>query len=141
MPQHVDSPFQSVDEILSQVSPDEYDVSLIDIHAEATSEKQAMLWRYNGKVSAVVGTHTHVPTADADVTPLGTAFQADAGMNGSLDSCIGIKSDIVIQKLMSQMPLKFEVEREGRMQFNGVLIETEGKHSKSIQHIRKVFSS
>jgi len=138
MPQHVDSPFQKVDEILSQVSVEDYDVSMIDFHAEATSEKQAMLWRYNGKVTAIVGTHTHIPTADAEVTSRGTAFQADAGMNGSLDSCIGLKSDLVIKKLMAQMPLKYEVEDSGRMQFNAVFIETKDGKAIKIQHIRKI---
>src|SRR5690606_26228297 len=71
MPQHVDSPFQVLDEVFESVKPSEYDASFIDIHAEATSEKQAILWYMNGKVSAVIGTHTHVPTADADITPAG----------------------------------------------------------------------
>ncbi|MGE3278391.1 MAG: YmdB family metallophosphoesterase [Candidatus Altimarinota bacterium] len=140
MPQHADSPFHCVEDVLAQVPEDEYDVSMIDFHAEATSEKHALLWKYNGRITAIVGTHTHVPTADADITPAGTAFQSDAGMNGSLDSCIGIKSDLVIKKLMDQMPLKYEVETTGRMQFNGVLIETQGRNATKIQHLRKVIS-
>jgi metallophosphoesterase (TIGR00282 family) len=140
MPQHMDSPFESLDEIFSEVKPSDYDASFIDFHAEATSEKQAVLWYMNGKVSAVVGTHTHIPTADADISDLGTAFQADAGMNGSLDSCIGLKAESVIRKLKTQMPLKFEVEDQGRMQFNAVLIDIVQGRAQSIRHIRKVLS-
>lgn len=138
MPQHVDSPFQLLDEIFATIDPSEYDASFIDFHAEATSEKQAILWYLNGKVSAVVGTHTHIPTADADITPAGTAFQADAGMNGSLDSCIGLRHTSVIQKLRTQMPLKYEVEDQGRMQFNAVVIDIENHKAVGIRHIRKV---
>lgn len=139
MPQQVSSPFRTIDHILEEVDSSQFDASLIDIHAEATSEKYALRWHLDGKVSAVVGTHTHVPTADTDISPNGTGFQADVGMNGSLDSCIGVKSKRVIKKLITQLPIGMDLEKRGRMQFNAVLIDIGAKgQTKKISHIREI---
>jgi polar amino acid transport system substrate-binding protein len=139
MAQHMDCPFRSIEAILAHVPREDYDASLIDVHAEATSEKQALRWAFDGRVSAVIGTHTHVPTADADVSDQGTAFQADSGMNGSLDSCIGVKKEIIIKKYLTQLPVTNELMHEGRMQMNGVLIEIDDMgRAMKIEHLRKV---
>jgi metallophosphoesterase (TIGR00282 family) len=139
MKQTVSSPFEKVDEILDEYSETDYDVSLFDFHAEATSEKYALKAYLDGRASALVGTHTHIPTADADITSEGLAYQTDTGMNGSLDSCIGVKNKLILKKIMTQLSVSHELEKRGRMQFNAVLItfDKEGK-AKKISPIRKV---
>lgn len=139
MTHHVDCPFRTLDAIFQQVPRESYDASLVDIHAEATSEKQALRWYVDGKISLVVGTHTHVQTADADISPHGTAYLTDAGMNGSFDSCLGVQKELIIEKLRSQMPISHELEEKGRMQINGVLVTVaaDGK-AKSIRLVREV---
>lgn len=102
----VDNPFTAIDEFLKKNS---HPVVLVDFHAEATAEKQAMGFFLDGRVSAVLGTHTHVPTADCRILEKGTAFQADVGMTGSLDSIIGMKREPIIAKFCSGMHQKFEV--------------------------------
>lgn len=97
---------------------------IVDFHAEATSEKQAMGWYLDGEVSAVVGTHTHVQTADATILPKGTAYVTDVGMTGPFDSVIGIEKDIAIQKFLTQMPYKFQVAKMD-LRLSGVVIEVE----------------
>jgi 2',3'-cyclic-nucleotide 2'-phosphodiesterase len=86
-------------------------VILLDFHAEATSEKVAMGWHLDGKVTAVLGTHTHIPTADERILPGGTAFQTDVGMSGPYDSVIGVDKDIVLQRFLTGMPGKFEAAK------------------------------
>lgn len=142
MSQQVENPFSTLEEMIKCIPKDDYDVSLVDVHAEATSEKYALRWLLDGKISVMVGTHTHVPTADADISPLGTAFQADVGMNGSLDSCIGIKSKLIIKKLKTQLPVATDLEKKGRMQFNAVLINCNSKGiASSIKPIRKILDT
>ncbi len=141
MSQQVSCPFRTVDRILQTVDRNSYDACFIDFHAEATGEKQALRWYLDGKVSAVVGSHTHVQTNDADISPAGTAFMSDAGMSGSLDSCLGVKRELVIKKSMSQLPVTYEVERHGRMQLNGVIIEIDERaKAKEIKPIRKILN-
>jgi len=84
---------------------------LVDIHAEATSEKQAMGWFLDGRVAVVAGTHTHVPTADARILPKGTAYITDIGMTGPHDSCLGVKTRIILQKFRTGLPQRFEVAK------------------------------
>jgi hypothetical protein len=91
------------------------------MHAEATSEKQAMGWFLDGRVSAVIGTHTHVQTADEQILPQGTAYLTDAGMTGPFDSIIGTKKDAVLERFLKQMPNKFEVAK-GDVRLQGALI-------------------
>ncbi|MFH0812142.1 MAG: TIGR00282 family metallophosphoesterase [Pseudomonadota bacterium] len=96
-------------------------IIIVDIHAEATSEKEALGWFLDGRVSAVIGTHTHVQTADERILPRGTAYITDVGMAGSLDSVIGIKKEIAIQRFLTQIPQKFEIAKEN-IHLQGVLI-------------------
>jgi 2',3'-cyclic-nucleotide 2'-phosphodiesterase len=103
------SPFHEVDSILEKI---ECDFALVDFHAEVTSEKVAMGWHLDGKVAAVLGTHTHVPTADARVLPQGTAFISDVGMTGSRTSVLGVKPELVLESMITQMPVKFETADE-----------------------------
>jgi metallophosphoesterase (TIGR00282 family) len=103
-----DDPFRTADQLLARVTAK---VILVDFHAEATSEKVALGWYLDGKVTAVLGTHTHVPTADERVLPNGTAYQTDVGMSGPYDSVIGVEKDQVIQRFLSGMPGKFEPAR------------------------------
>jgi calcineurin-like phosphoesterase len=86
-------------------------VILVDMHAEATSEKVAMGWHLDGRVTAVLGTHTHIPTADERVLPGGTAYQTDVGMSGPYDSIIGVEIDLVLHKFRTGMPGKFEAAK------------------------------
>jgi metallophosphoesterase (TIGR00282 family) len=105
------SPFHVVDKLLSDLR-DEADYVIVDFHAEATSEKVAMGWYLDGRVLAVFGTHTHVPTADARVLPGGTAYISDAGMTGARGGVIGVKREQIIQRFVTQMPIRFETAVE-----------------------------
>ncbi|UCH92911.1 MAG: TIGR00282 family metallophosphoesterase [Candidatus Aminicenantes bacterium] len=105
----VDNPFLCIDKFLNQVRQD---IIIVDFHAEATAEKQAMGFYLDGRVSAVLGTHTHVQTSDLRILPGGTAYQTDVGMTGSLDSIIGMKRDPVIRRFLTGINQKFEVARE-----------------------------
>lgn len=123
----IDCPFRTVDRELARI-PGEASVVLVDIHAEVTSEKQAMGWHLDGKVTAVVGTHTHVATADERVLPGGTAFITDVGMTGPHDSVIGMEKDAIIRRFFDSLPTRFEVA-EKNLQMNCVLIETDAARS------------
>jgi metallophosphoesterase (TIGR00282 family) len=114
------SPFEAIGEALEQLEGVRN--ILVDLHAEATSEKVAMGWHLDGRVSAVVGTHTHVRTADARVLPGGTAYVTDAGMCGPRDSVIGVKKELVLERLLTQMPVRFEVA-QGDVWLEGAAIE------------------
>jgi metallophosphoesterase (TIGR00282 family) len=103
-----DDPFRTADRLLANVRSK---IVLVDFHAEATSEKVAMGWYLDGRVTAVLGTHTHVPTADECVLPNGTAYQTDVGMSGPYDSVIGVEKNQVLQRFLSGMPGKFEPAR------------------------------
>jgi calcineurin-like phosphoesterase len=99
----------------------EADQVLVDVHAEATSEKVGMGWYLDGRVTAVVGTHTHVPTADARILPGGTAYITDVGMTGPRGGVIGVKRELALDALIKKMPVKFETSTEDQW-LNGVLI-------------------
>ncbi|MBM3926086.1 MAG: TIGR00282 family metallophosphoesterase [SAR202 cluster bacterium] len=119
----LDCPFREADRILNEVKgPNAPKIVLVDFHAEATSEKQAMAWYLAGRVSAVVGTHTHVPTADTRIIADRTAFVSDLGMVGPRDSVIGVNAAPVIEKFLTQMPRSFDVA-SGPVMFNSVLID------------------
>ncbi len=100
-----DDPFRKADELLEQIRAK---VILVDLHAEATSEKVAMGWYLDGRVTAVLGTHTHIPTADTRILPKGTAYQTDVGMTGPYDSVIGVQKELVLQRFLTQMPMRWE---------------------------------
>ncbi|HUZ89221.1 MAG TPA: TIGR00282 family metallophosphoesterase [Candidatus Acidoferrales bacterium] len=115
----LDDPFRAADRILSEPSAASF--SVCDVHAEATSEKQAMGWYLDGRVSVVVGTHTHVPTADARVLPGGTAYVTDVGMVGPRDSVIGVDSKAAVDRFLTAMPTRFNTAT-GVVTFNSVLV-------------------
>ncbi|AKG52757.1 phosphoesterase [Dehalogenimonas sp. WBC-2] len=119
----VDCPFRAMDTLLAEYKEPPKHI-IVDFHAEATSEKQAMGWYLNGRVTAVVGTHTHVGTVDARVLPGGTASVSDIGMVGPTDSIIGDTPDDVLKRFLSGMPNRLSVGK-GRVTFNSVLITTD----------------
>jgi len=102
-------PFHAIDDILPAIKAK---VILVDFHAEATSEKVAMGWHLDGRVTAVLGTHTHIPTADERILPGGTAYQTDVGMSGPYDSVIGVERNLVLSRFLTGMPGKFEAATE-----------------------------
>jgi hypothetical protein len=104
----IDDPFRKADQILEKLQAR---VVLVDMHAEATSEKIALGWYLDGRVTAVLGTHTHVPTADERILPSGTAYQTDVGMTGPYDSVIGVEKETILQRFLTQMPARFEPAR------------------------------
>jgi len=131
----LDDPFRTVTRELARI-PKDVKVILVDMHAETTSEKQAMGWFLDGKVSAVVGTHTHVATADAHVLPNGTAFITDVGMTGPHDSIIGMTKEPIIERFLKALPARFEVA-EGDVQMHSVLIDADEAtgRARSIEHL------
>ncbi|MGA7626475.1 MAG: TIGR00282 family metallophosphoesterase [Candidatus Acidiferrales bacterium] len=119
----LEDPFRTAERELAAI-PSNVKVIVVDMHAEATSEKQAMGWFLDGKVSAVLGTHTHVATADNHVLPGGTAYITDVGMTGPHDSVIGMEKKPIVQRFLDSLPAKFSVA-EGDVQMNTVQIEVE----------------
>jgi hypothetical protein len=126
--------FSEIDAALHAISND-VDQVLVDMHAEATSEKVGMGWHLDGRVTAVVGTHTHIPTADARVLPNGTAYITDVGMTGPRGGVIGVKRDQALESLITKMPVRFETSTEDPW-LNGVLITTAGPmRAQSIEQV------
>ena len=135
MPGNIDDPFRCVDAILrghGRHSP----VVVVDMHAEATSEKNAMGWFLDGRVSVVYGTHTHIQTADERILPRGTAYITDLGMCGPMDSVIGIQRETVIEGFLSQLPRKFVVAEENVV-LQGVVLEVDESTGKA-RDIRRI---
>jgi len=126
-----DCPFRVVDSVLESVGS-RAKVVLVDMHAEATSEKVAMGWYLDGRVSLVVGSHTHVQTADERVLPNGTAYLTDAGMCGPRDSVIGVKREQVLRRFLTQMPGRFEVA-DGAVVVQGVVVDVDPDTGKAIE--------
>lgn len=120
---NLDSPFRAADRLLASLDP-KVKVVLVDFHAEATSEKQAMAFYLDGRVSAVLGTHTHVPTADERVLPKGTALLTDVGMTGPYESVIGMRVDKILKRFLLQTPSSFEVAK-GDVRLAGALIDVD----------------
>lgn len=139
MQQQVEDPFRTADSILTYLKP-RTNIIVIDFHGEATAEKAAFAYYMDGKVSAVVGTHTHVLTADERILPKGTAFITDLGMSGAIDSLIGMKAGNIINSIITQMPTRHEIETIGPMQLCGAIIEINSKTGKAekIEGIRIV---
>jgi metallophosphoesterase (TIGR00282 family) len=128
-----DDPFRKADEILKQLKAK---TVIVDLHAEATSEKVALGWYLDGRVTAVLGTHTHIPTADERVLPKGTAYITDVGMTGPYESVIGVKKEMIIDRFLHNLPARFE-PATGDARLCAVVIENDestGK-AKSIQRI------
>ena len=123
-------PFDAVEKVLSR-EEGRYDISLLDIHAEATGEKYALARYFDGKITAVVGTHTHVQTADEQLLKNGTAYITDLGMCGPRESILGVKSELIIEKMKTKMPVRFEFA-EGNVEFCGVIIDFDTSKSGKI---------
>jgi metallophosphoesterase (TIGR00282 family) len=130
-----DDPFRVADAELAKLSKD-IKVIFVDMHGEATSEKVAMGWYLDGRVSAVVGTHTHIPTADETILPGGTAFLTDAGMAGPFYSVIGVVKEDVIRRFLTSIPSPFESASQGA-RLNGVLVEVDSQTGKA-RHIERI---
>ena len=128
-----DDPFRAIDDAIRTVSAK---VILIDFHAEATSEKVALGWHLDGRVTAVLGTHTHVPTADERVLPNGTAVQTDVGMTGPYDGVIGVQKELILQRFLTNMPSRFE-PATGDVRLCGAVIDCDEQtgRARSIQRI------
>jgi metallophosphoesterase (TIGR00282 family) len=116
-------PFRKADRLLAEL-PAQVTVRFVDFHAELTSEKMAMGWYLDGRVSAVVGTHTHIPTADTRILPNGTAYQTDVGMTGPYHSVIGVDKDIILQRFLMQTPVRMEAARHGA-ELHAVIVEVD----------------
>jgi len=129
--ENFDCPFRGLDAILKEISK-QVKIIFIDFHAEATSEKVAFGWYADGMVSAVVGTHTHIQTADESILPKGTAYITDAGMCGSVDSVIGVEKEGVIAEFLDQLPRKHDIPETGQARVCGVFIEIDNKTGKAI---------
>lgn len=123
MRENIDCPFRTLDAILAQYDSDDLSAIIVDLHAEATSEKNSFGMYADGRVSAVVGTHTHIPTADNRVLPKGSGYISDIGMVGIRDSSLGIDVRNTIAGFLTQRPAKFEIPDNGLVVFNSVLIE------------------
>ncbi len=134
----IDCPFHVADEkvkVLSAATP----VIIVDFHAEATSEKQALGWHLDGRVTAVIGTHTHVPTADERILPKGTAFISDVGMVGGLNSVIGIKKDLALQRFLTACPQRFEPSK-GDLFLSSVVIEVNPSTGRALSIKREILT-
>ena len=133
----IDDPFRVIENTLS-VIPSDVRVIIVDMHGEATAEKVAMGWYLDGKVSAVLGTHTHIPTADETILPEGTAYQTDVGMTGPFQSVIGVMTDRVLKRFLSQMPVKFEpASQDARLNAAVVDVDSETGKARSIERIKR----
>jgi 2',3'-cyclic-nucleotide 2'-phosphodiesterase len=128
-----DDPFRKADELLSKISAK---VILLDLHGEATSEKVALGWYLDGRITALLGTHTHIPTADERVLPGGTAYQTDVGMSGPYDSVIGVEKELVLARFLTGMPGKFEPAK-GNPKMCAALISCDGATGRA-HHIQRI---
>jgi metallophosphoesterase (TIGR00282 family) len=130
MKQNYDCPFRKIDEILEEHKADNLSAVIVDIHGEATSEKVALGHHVDGRVSAVLGTHTHIPTSDAHILEEGTAYISDVGMVGVNDSVIGVSKEPIIKGFLTQMPFKYEIP-DGPTIFAAVIIEIDDSTKKA----------
>ncbi len=132
----IEDPFPAVDQLIEEAKQ-KTNIIFVDFHGEATSEKQAFGWYVDGRVSAVVGTHTHTQTADERILPAGTAYITDAGMTGPYDGILGVERDAVLKRFLTSLPVRFEITKTGRKQLNGVLItiDTNSGKAEKIQRI------
>lgn len=128
-----DDPFRKADELLSKITAK---VILLDLHGEATSEKVALGWYLDGRITALLGTHTHIPTADERVLPGGTAYQTDVGMSGPYDSVIGVETELVLNRFLTGMPGKFEPAK-GNPKMCAALIQCDGATGRA-HHIQRL---
>lgn len=130
-------PFKTADTVLTFLKT-KTNIIFVDFHGEATAEKLGLAYYLDGRVTAIVGTHTHVPTADERILPHGSAYVTDLGMAGALNSMIGMKKDPIINNLITQMPVKFEVETDGTMVMSGVFVDVDINTGKAL-HIERIY--
>ncbi len=133
----IDCPFRAADSIIEEMKK-RTKIIFVDFHTEATSENLAMGWYLDGKVSAVVGTHTHVQTADERVLPNGTAYITDVGMTGPMNGILGVEREAVIKKFVTHLPVRFEVDTKGPSQLNAVVIDV-NKATGKAEKIERIF--
>jgi hypothetical protein len=131
----IDCPFKKADELIKSIRQ-ETPIIIVDFHAEATSEKEAMGWYLDGKVSTVLGTHTHVQTADERILPKGTAYITDVGMTGPQNGILGMKKEAIIYRFLTAMPARFEVLKEEPFQLNAVLVTVDPETGLSTDIVR-----
>jgi 2',3'-cyclic-nucleotide 2'-phosphodiesterase len=132
---NIDCPFRKADQLLRDLDPN-VKVRIVDFHAELTSEKMAMGWYLDGRVSAVIGTHTHIPTADARILPGGTAYQTDAGMTGPYQSVIGVDKETVLRRFLTGLSGRMEAAKGGA-ELHGVVLEIDSGTGRAIS-IRRI---
>jgi len=138
MKTQIDCPLRKADEILGGFDEEDFDAVFVDFHAEVTSEKRVLGFYLDGRVSCMVGTHTHVPTADEQILPKGTGYITDVGMCGVKDSSIGVDKDIMIEELLTQVPQKKEIA-EGAVEIGAVLFDTDKNGlCKKVTRIREI---
>ena len=130
VPEFMRAMIQQIAEEIAKLK-EETPIVFVDFHAEATSEKVSLGWYLDGRVSAVVGTHTHVQTADERILPGGTAYLTDAGMTGAFDSVIGVRKDEPIEKFLTQVPVKFEVAKNN-LRLNGVVVSVDESTGRAV---------
>ncbi|HTO94125.1 MAG TPA: TIGR00282 family metallophosphoesterase [Bacteroidota bacterium] len=135
--QPIDDPFRTADWAVAKIH-EETKVIFVDFHADATAEKMAMGWHLDGKVSAVIGTHTHTPTADGRILPRGTAFQTDVGMTGPYDSVLGMKKDLAIKRLVTATPHKYEVASHD-VRLCGVYVQADAETGRALKMESVIF--
>jgi 2',3'-cyclic-nucleotide 2'-phosphodiesterase len=140
MKKDFDCPFRVMDKILEETADENLSAIFVDFHAEATSEKAAFGHYLDGRVSAVIGTHTHVATRDLQIFEGGTAYMSDVGFVGPMNSVIGVQKDLIINSFLTQLPRKLEPETTGKMVFDAVLVEVDEKSGKAlnVEHVRKI---
>ncbi|MBP2077729.1 TIGR00282 family metallophosphoesterase [Oceanobacillus polygoni] len=126
----IDDPFQKAD-LLIEEAKKRTNLIFVDFHGEATSEKQAMGWYLDGRVSAVVGTHTHTQTADERILPSGTAYISDVGMTGPYDGILGVDREAVLKRFLTSLPVRFEITKTGRTQLNGIVVTIDNNSGKA----------
>lgn len=132
----IDDPFEKADQLIAEAKK-KTNIIFIDFHGEATSEKQALGWYVDGRVSAVVGTHTHTQTADERILHEGTAYITDVGMTGPYDGILGVEREAVLKRFLTSLPVRFEISKKGRTQLNAVLVTIDPRsgHAMKIERI------
>ncbi len=131
----LDSPFPYIDKVLKEEAG-KYDFSVLDIHAEATGEKLAVAHAYDGKINVIFGTHTHVPTADEQILPLGTGYISDVGMCGESGGILGMDAPTVVEKMRTKLPIRFKAA-EGEVRAEGAIFTLDTKSSR-VTYVRRI---
>ena len=123
MKKHLDCPFRKIDEILADDALEDIKIKIIDFHAEATAEKAALGYYVDGRVSAVIGTHTHIATSDARILPKKTFYVTDAGMTGVKESVLGVNKESAIEQFLTQRPVNIEISESDTVCINGIFMD------------------